>query len=999
MKDWKGTYGEKLRSFLKEISDWNPDYIIPVGRKCAKLFRTVDLPNNFYERVYYKEYFDFLEVPPTNKKIAIIDDSVRHGSALRHYREHFMQKNLTEIRTFAFVGHMGLKDGTHIAYEPKMRIKIFLSEPAYQDYLMEQAEFLLNEGFYQDVHHLVLEIDLGPAKDGLGNELFACLEKTGYTYPIPPFRTMPMRFSVVEPYFFLKFSSLHPKGTFFEGINKLRFHIAESGRIIFVPMVLPRLRNEEECAISEWETPFKLPCQIIRSAKNHDMDKLCYWSSSLLLSAELGRTFLLFLKSKYEELPEFVNVLDQIEVRQIDFVRYLGENIAKHLASGIKQFLLLPEYKPPRKLMAKLDATLHKKKDVPLRTQTRWAEASILDHLRMGYDKKVETAGTHVGVHFSLPLDALEKIGNAHPILLMEMLDSFCDVGILVPVIDPSEHPLERRWRTGEPDYDIDWKRNSFLIPLAIRTAADELGKNEVGAMLLMKVLANFAYDYPKRLPFCRFHCLKRDPYIDGTLVKIHHPIRAKIPVSIYNFRNAGNRYEYKKAEETARGYFSTTTSVLDDLLFNKLFANDQRIPVDEIIAYFSFLSNLTQKFGKVDVLTALSICRSRDTFLEHLYENLRLWTKDYGVFIDRLSLPYSEDTKKGPLHRSGHDVDAGLRKIWYWRGFDNLLKEVISKTTEVRFQMPLRKVLANIEESTERNLPILSEYESLLYLQQALTGITIAKLMPQTLKTRTPEEIEKWASEIFEKNGISFDRKKWEQANDVQLVRGVVEPIYYDIYSRVKALFKEFDEEAERERIMFERAARNRAVEIIGETGWKNPAFVHLDLSGFRTAGEHAPELIRNLYEVADDYSNKYGGLCVTPDPGGNDYLLYIFQKTIVALRMAAICLSNYENKGIPVKFGIAETEVVPGQEFESVIATMGLCKDLCEFESPRYRNIKDAIVTSELIKHLSVSSSVGSEYFEEMNGETIAYALPKGKHESKVFKFRWKQFLEDKR
>ena len=997
MKDWKATYGKKLRSFLKEIFDWSPDYIVPVGRKCAKLFRIVDLPDNFYRRVYYKEHFDFLGIPIANKKIAIIDDSVRHGSALRHYRDHLMEKNPREIQTFAFVGHMGLKDGTHITYEPKMRVKIFLSEPAYQDYLIEQAEFLLNEGFYQDVHHLVLEIDLGPAKDGIGNELFSCLEKTGYTYPIAPFRVKPMRFSVVDPGFFLKLSSLHPKGTFFEGINKLRFHIGEHGRIILVPMVLPHLRNEKECAMPEWETPFKLPCQIIRSTKNHSMDKLCYWSSSLLLSAELGRTFLLFLKSKSEDFPGLVDVLDQLEVRDVDFIRYLGENLAKDLASAIKQFLLLPEYKPPRNLMVKLDAALYKKKDVTYGTLTKWSEASILDHLRTGYDKEVETAGTRVGVHYSLPLDALEKVGNAHPMLLMEILDSFCDVGILVPVVDPSKHPLERRWRTGEPEYDIDWKRNSFLIPLAIQTTRDEIGKKEVGAMLLTKILANFAYDYPKRLPFCRLHCLERDPYIDGTLVRIYHPIRAKIPVSVYDFRKAGNRYKYKKAEGTRRGYFYTAANVLDDKDFDGMFGNDQRIPIDEIIAYFSFLSNLSEKFGNVDVLTALSICRSRDTFLEHLYENLRLCAKDYGLFIETLSLPYSEDIQEGPLHRSGHDVDAGLRKIWYWRGFDDLLKEIVSKTAEVRFQMPLRKLLANIEDNPQRNLPVLIEYESLLSLQQALTGITIAKLMPQTLKTRTPEEIEKWASKIFEENDVTFDLEKWEQASNVQSFREIIEPIYYEIYQRVKGLFREFDEEAERERRMFKRAARNRAVEIIRNTRWKNPAFVHLDLSGFRTAGDRAPELIRNLYEVAEDYCSKLGGQCVTPEPGGNDYLLYVFPKTIVALRMTATCLSDYESKGIPVKFGIAGTEVVPGQEFESIIAKMGLCKDLCEFESPQYRNIKDALVTVKLVER--ISNSVGNEYFEEVAGETIAYASPKGKHKSKVFKFRWKKFLEDRR
>lgn len=998
MKGWKETYSEKLTLFLEEILSWNPDYIVPVGRKCGKLFRAVDLPKQFHDKVYYKEYFDFIEPPLEDKTIAVVDDSIRHGSALRHYRDMFMPKNPKEIRTFAFVGHKGLKNGTNFAYEPKSRIGIFLSEPAYQDYLIEQGEFLLAEGFYQDLHHLVLEIDLGPSKEGLESKLFKVLSKTGYTYPIAPYRIGPLRISVVEPDFYLQHSILHPHDTFFAGINKIRFHIAEHGRVIFVPMVLPMLHNEEACSMAEWETPFKLPCQIIRSSRYHKMDKLCYWSSSLLLSAELGRTFIRFLATKSEEFPELVHSITQLDVREIDFVRYLGEKIGQDLVSNIKQFLLNSDYEPPRDLLKKLNASLCKKKAVCSRGFSGGEEASILDHLRTNYERVTREAGTRVGVHYSLPLDALEEIGHAHQTLLMEMLDSLCDVGILVPVVDPSKHPLERRWRTGEPDYDIDWKRNSFLIPLAIQTACDELRTDKTGAMLITKILANFAYDYPRRLPFCRFHCLERQPYIDGTLPRIQHYIRAKIPVSMYDSQKAGNRYEYVKPKEGRRGYFTTTRDFLQDSQFAHLFGNDQRVPIDEIVAYFSFLTNLSQKLGRVDVLTALSICRSVDTFLEHLYENVRLWTQDYGIFIDRLAIPYVEDLRNGPLHRSGHDVDAGLRKIWYWKGFDELKKDVIKETTEVRFQMPLKKVLANIEEVTERDLPILSEYESLLELQQALTGITIAKLMPKTLKTRTPDEIERWASGKFTANGVSFDQSRWSQVKDVDSLKEIVQSIYYEIYQRVQGLFREFDEEKERERILFERAARNRAVEIIRETRWSTPVFVHLDLSGFRTAGDRGPELIRNLYDVSEKYSGSLGGFCVTPDPGGNDYLLYVFANITVALRMVAKCLLEYESKSIPIKFGIAQTDIIPGQEFESLIATMGLCKDLCEFKSRRYRNVKDSLLTSDLVNHDSVRG-LGSTYFEEVEDESVEYASPQGNQQSKIAKFHWKKFLEDKR
>ena len=163
MEDWSALYGKSFESLLSDIIEWNPDYIVPVGRKCGKLFRTVaSLPKRFHEKVFYIEYFKYLRVPIDGKSVAIVDDSVRHGSSLREYRDYF-EKNGAKVRTFAFVGHAGLKEGTNVSYDTRMEVKLWLSEPSYEDYLFTQAEYLLAEGFYQDVDHLVLEIDLGPS--------------------------------------------------------------------------------------------------------------------------------------------------------------------------------------------------------------------------------------------------------------------------------------------------------------------------------------------------------------------------------------------------------------------------------------------------------------------------------------------------------------------------------------------------------------------------------------------------------------------------------------------------------------------------------------------------------------------------------------------------------------------------------------------------------------------------------------------------------------------
>ena len=125
----------------------------------------------------------------------------------------------------------------------------------------------------------------------------------------------------------------------------------------------------------------------------------------------------------------------------------------------------------------------------------------------------------------------------------------------------------------------------------------------------------------------------------------------------------------------------------------------------------------------------------------------------------------------------------------------------------------------------------------------------------------------------------------------------------------------------------------------------------------------------------------------------------MYAFPTAAVALRMAAKCVEEFENEGIPVKFGISETEVSLGQEYETLVAAMGLCKDLCEFERAGHRNVKDILVSSNLSQFIIMSDVSCSNYFEEITGETIEYRSPKVAKQLKVYKFNWKQFLDDRR
>jgi hypothetical protein len=998
LEDWKTAYQKDFESLLLEIMETNSDYIVPVGRKCGKLFRTVKtLPRDFHKKVFYRDYFEFLEPPLKGKTVAIVDDSVRHGSALREYREFFDNRG-AKVLTFAFIGHMGLRDRTSICYDPKIQAKLWLSEPSYTDYLFTQAEHLLLEGFYQDVDHLVLEIDLGPSTETIQESLFGLLEKEGYAYFVRPYLDGVKRFSVFEPAFFLAMSKLHPQSGFFAGINKLRFHSTEYGQLIFVPMVLPKLDSTNPCRMHEWKTPFQVPCQSIRK-KEHRLDKLCYWSSSLLLSAELGRSFLQFLKIR--GLTELLNACDNLKVRDIDFVRYLGSELGKKLADDISHFLKEETYNPNEGLLARLNRTLFAQNQRPRSGSFSGRSISeVTSHLRDGYEERVRMAGTRLGVHYSLNFDQIVNMTGIQPLLLMELLDSYCDVGILVPVVDDDIEPIERRWRSGEPPANYAWKRTTFLLPISIKAAADELKSpgNRVGSVSLMKILANFTYDYHEKCqPLRHLHCFKRRPSWFGPTVTAQDPFMAPNPIEIYNSEELGNLYKY---EQTGihEGYFSTSDDVLTDKELTQFFDNTGSISLDQIVAYFTLLANIQSRFGSTDVLTALSVCRNRDMFLLHVNWNLNLWLNNFRIFLDSLiTFPYSEDKDNGPLHLSARAANAGLEKISLWQQFPSIIQKLQNDIKEIRFKRPLSRILQTIEPPVERQLPILGTLERLFSTQRALSGCVIATLMPH-LASREPEEIMLWAKEEFKKHSFNFDTDLLKE-DSLTTTKDLLQKAYHEMYQETQSLPVPLDEESELEAKAYRRSAINQGVAVVRERGWEHPALVQLDLTGFRGAGESAEDYVQQLYKVADLNGSHFGGECITKEPGGNDCLLYVFFNIMPALRMASHCQAHYTKENIPVKFGAERTIVAPGHEYESVIAAMGRAKDLCEYKNePHYRNTKDILVSSELVNYLNDSGLLPRDYFMLVEKAALEKKGLRGT-EIGVFRLLWEKFLSDKR
>jgi hypothetical protein len=980
-----------FQSLLEKIVQWNPDYIVPVGRKAGKIFR-MGLPPQFYNRVFYKEYFDFTHSDPKSKKVAVVDDSIRYASSLREHRDYFERKG-ADVKTYAFVAHLGLKDGSHVCYDREVIIPEhnYLSEPAYEDYVRLESEYLIENGFYQDLNHLIVEVALNFQGNGKSS-VERLLRNSGYVYDVAPYDVGLGRFSIDRPDFFTRRSKLLPGARFVDGINKVRFHVTLD-RIVFVPMVLPRVKTSNLCPIPQLGTPFELPCAYLRGP-SHKVDELCYWSFSLLLSAEMGRTLVTFLKSNVFEEPALVEAVKRLSVKDLDFVRYLGVAPGRKLASDIQEFMLRDNYAPGKALVDGLANFLIHDGEVIGRSFSNQSIVKILEYLRSGYEEACRKAGTRVGIHFARPLKDLQRVSDAHHLVCMEMLDWLCDLGVLVPVIDSSANSIERMWRAGEVEIP-EWVRTTYLVPLAIRVASDELqsGKPIAHATLLEKMLANFAYDYPPDVPLHRpLHCLRRDEDMEGTTVSAQHALRAPKKVSIYNSRGLGGRYSFNKPPGQ-RSYFECNPNSLKGL--EKYFGDDTKVTISELIAYFSFLAAVSKKYGAVDALTSLSICRNPDVFLNHAKHNFALWFQYFGEFLDNCGPPYSEDKRKGPLHKSGEAANAGLAKIEYWKGFGKFFQEVRNEFTDMRFMTPVRRISLNIE-SKSLEPAVLEEIERIFRIMNAFTGAVLARVLPDHLH-RKQDEVVGWALGEFERCGFRHDFEHMLVATHDEFLN-LVRPAYDELFRLVQKLPKSVLESEARRQAEYAKIAENKAVAIVKEKGWVSACFTYVDLSGFRQAGPDAAGMISDMYDKSNEIAVEFGGFCANPEPSGNDFLLFVTDDVLRCLRMSSACMAEYEKIRIPIKMGLARAEAAPGTLYDSLVPAMGLARDLCEYEDPaiKYRNYKEVLISESFVQ-LAKDQGISDRYFVEVLGTSVPEG--KGKVTVRLFKFDWKHFMGDKR
>ena len=170
-----------FEGFISKILSSSPDYVVPVAKKGCKLLKSIPTPPEIKSNpdlVKYRTFFELTNTTLENKKVAVVDDATQYTSTLAEYRRYFENRGAI-VRTFSFVGHEKLLDGTRWKEDELAEIGKFLPEPVYQEYILEQSYHLLNSGQHFDLDHLILEVPL--PKERM-DDFYSVLLTKGYLF-------------------------------------------------------------------------------------------------------------------------------------------------------------------------------------------------------------------------------------------------------------------------------------------------------------------------------------------------------------------------------------------------------------------------------------------------------------------------------------------------------------------------------------------------------------------------------------------------------------------------------------------------------------------------------------------------------------------------------------------------------------------------------------------------------------------------------------------------
>ena len=958
-------YYAHFNTFEKKITSWKPDYIVPVAKKGCKLLRTSSKTGEIDPLlIKYKSYFELHNISVKGKKISVVDDATQYTSTLQEYRTFFENLGGT-VRTFSFVGHENLYDGKKLRYDEKAEIEYFLPAPVYQEYILQQSYYLLENGTHYDLDHLIFEVDL-PKE--IFTSFLSELKTIGLLLRLDNYflKQNTERFSLIFPSFFNKIPFLSDESVKLGQILKIKFtYNAEAQKLYFSPLVFPvwNYTNTNLKKSSFCNVPFELPFDIPSSYSSENKETLLRIYYNLQFAYTVG-----FAKALLQEISSF-NLSSSLKIKRDDLNAILEIDDTLNFIESLEKYLCDTK---EQNFFEKNDL-----QEMPIVRRSCFKSfGEVLDYLKSNYEKKCKKSKKRMGIHYYL---SYEKLFSKYQdkISLSEDLDYYCDFGVVVPETLIKGGKIQRYCRTGEPEHELSWKRTQVLIPLVIDQYMREFNTDSIEPMLLIKLFSNFIFDYPNEHHY-ELHCFIGKPYTFGTMIHVYHRHRASSQPNIYSSKRVSPYYRFDN--ERKRFFVVDLPEVRKKV--NNLFDERQEVPYSEIIIYFKLLLRIYKRFENVDVLNMLSICRDENYFYPHVLYNINMWIENYGNFLDTSNLT----EKKKLLHETGTQANSVLQKI---RLAERLEKELLTIKNEfeadLEFLKAIDKIFKYCIKFSNAFNGTFQKLKQIIELELILTTLSLYHYEKEKKYTNHLDKHE--AIKKLAKHSVKIPNNFHFESEEEFLE--IAKRIYIGIKKVVHLLpLEENHLLSARLKGMQDERAKNIATTFVYTNGLSEATILYVDFSGLKNIPEPKEAIISLYYNIVEKNTSDRGHkLC--GGKGGDDAFSYIFDNIFQAIQCAKDIKKNFRRNiflgtSNDIKFGLCSTMLPDDKKENDIIKCWGLAKACCEFKGRLYHNRGHLIISQETNDLLISTESELVEHFVKIDGEVL-----KNDNSSPIYRF----------
>ena len=948
-----------FQTFIDKILSWSPDYVVPVAKKGCKLLKASSKFAPFDSKLLrYRMFFELNNISVKGKRLAIVDDATQFTSSLMEYRRYFENLGAT-VRTFSFVGHESLLKGDRWMYDSLAEIDRFLPDAVYQEYILQQSYYLLENSNHFDVDHLIFEYALPPEN----LEIFLSKLRTiGLLLPIEDYflKGKTQRFSLTETSFFQSIPFMNDPSISLGPIRKIKFLYNKTNQhISFSPLVFPSW-NYSRSTISKasfqsipFSIPFSLPSEIDK--KNHGALMRVYSNISFTYATSFAKAFA-------QAIPGEFIPFDKIEIKRNDLDAFYGPEITDSLKKSSEQFI--SSYK-----FIDFSQPVREKTEKTFKKHFR-EFGQVIHELKSLYELKSYRKKTHLGVHHYITYEDLFKQYKDN-IDLNENLDYYCDFGVIVPETIFHKGNILRGCRTGEPDSELCWERTQILIPLAIEQIKKERARKEEGvaAMLLNKFLANIAYDYPNELHH-EFQALIGEPYTFGTLTRAYHHHRAVNKPSIYDAKKISPYYRY---DAMSKKFYSARMQDVKEKISN-LFSEEQEISYSELMTYMKLLAKIFSHYDKVDVLNMLSICREQNYFYSHILYNIKSWLSDFGQYMDMTKMNGSLKC----LHNSGTQCNSAFDKLMLLQRVGATMQEIEQKFgMDIDFIKAFKKLKDNYFPFEEGFRTTVELSTKTLNLQLAITNFC---LMVETPKPQYQTKLEKINANVILKEWIKLDYGSFNtEYKDISDCTEIVRNVYSRILTLVDSLPQEESLLESRLRNEELSRAKNKATNYVYKQNCSQIVFLYMDFTGLRNVPQPKEGVVSQYYKVVEKNIHERSGAKMYGGKGGDDAFAVLFTDVFPSLECAKDIKKEFaENLFLggkyDIKFGISAVAFNNDKKEEEIIRCWGRAKDCCEYKGENFRNKGNLVTEESTIKFIENTAGLTiASKFNEIDGQHL--------------------------